>query len=267
MLAAGSCHAAAPLYFDLAGLILYGALYLLGLLVLLVAIFVSKKKAVWTLILVAYVVGPFAYDHVSTYAQRARDVRFFEEASLGEIKNVEAFAAYCKDRQRVVNRRVSPGADASLVFRHERAFTGSSRAFNADPIHAYMLRNQAICQKTGLGYLEGIYDGQYVAEKRGYEREVRLYRMCRAEKWSTVAQSQSRYELVLGESSEKKPTPWGSEAGRWMSKSSVRVIDKQTGAILAEDTMYFLRYDTGKGGCPNGVEQLASLIADVFPKE
>ena len=266
MLAAGNCHAAAPVYFDLGGLILYGALYLLGLLILLAAIAFSKKRAVWSLLVLAYVTVPVAYVFLSASAQRTRNDRILEEARVGEAKNVEAFATYCKDRDRIVNTRVAPTADTSLLIRQEKGFTGVAWQFNAFPIHEYMMKNREICEKTGLGHLEGIYDGQFVPEKRGYEREVRLYGMCRAEKWRTSTEAESRYELVLGESSERKTVPWGDDGGRWMSKSSVRLIDTKTGATLAKDTMYFLRYESGDGGCPNGLEQLASLIAEVFPK-
>jgi len=165
-----------------------------------------------------------------------------------------------------VNARVTAGADSSLLIRQEKGFTGVGWQFNAFPVHEYMVKNREICDKTGLGHLEGIYNGQYVPEKKGYEREVRLYAICRDEKWRTLTDSQSRYELVLGESSEKKTVPWGSEGGRWMSKSSVRLIDTKTGATLAQDTMYFLRYESGDGGCPNGLDQIASLVAEVFPK-
>lgn len=180
---------------------------------------------------------------------------------MGEAKNIEAFSVYCKDRNRMVNSSVAAGADSSLLIRHEKGFAGVRWQFNAFPVLEYMMKHREICEKTGLGHLEGIYDGQYVPEK-GYEREVRSYSMCRAEKWRTLTESQSRYELVLGESSERKTAPWG---GSWMSKSSVRLIDTNTGATMAQDTMYFLRYDSGDGGCPNGLEQIASLVAEVFP--
>jgi hypothetical protein len=267
MLAAGSCHAAAPVYFDLAGLIAYGGLYLLGFLTLIVLVSRSDRSTLWSLILLAYVATPVVFFWVSTSRQQARNEAIADETKLGEISNVEAFSAYCKNRKRVVNQRVPTGVNASLLLRQESKFTGLRAELNGSPLHHYMVKNRMACEKTGLRYLEAIYNGRYLEEKKGYEREVHRYSMCGAEEWSPKPQPESRYELVLGESSERKSVPWGGAAGRWMSSSSLRVVDKETGATLAEDTMYFLRYETGKGGCPDGLEQLASLIADVFPKE
>ena len=264
MLAAESCHAAAPVYFDIGGLILFAALYILGLLALLAAVVFSKKRLTWLLCLVVYVAAPVVWFFIAGSLAKSRNAAVHEDVQQGEAKNRDAFASYCKDRRRVVHTRVEPALDDSLLIRVEPGFTGTHWQFNAFPVNEYLAKNPKICETTGLTRLEGIYEGRHVPEKRGYEQEVRLYKMCSAEKWRTATEPVSRYELVLGESAEKKPVPWGSEGGRWMSRSSIRVVDRQTGAILAEDWMYFLRYETGQGVCPDGMAQLASLLTDVF---
>jgi hypothetical protein len=143
MLAAERCHAAAPVYVDLGGLIVYGALYLLGLLALSVALARSRRKAVWLLVLAAYVTAPIAYYFSVGAISQARSARILEEVRLGEASNVQAFAAYCKDRKRVVHTRVPHATDDSLLIRLERGFTGVGWQFNAFPIRDHMAKSQA----------------------------------------------------------------------------------------------------------------------------
>lgn len=262
----GSSFAAAPVYFDIGGLFLYGFLYLLGLLIIpAVAAMVTKKKAVGFVVLFVYLGVPVAAFFILEARFQDNNERAFKEMKLGQMQNAKAFANYCKDRKRVVNARVAPGADHSLLIRFESGFTGAVPDFNASQVRTQMGSNKARpCGKTSLAYIEGVYDARYVPEKKGYEREVRLYKMCSDEDASVVPQARSRYELVLGESRDRQQVPWG--AGGWMSRSSMRLVDKQTGVTLAEDAMYFLRYDSaGEDGCPQGMTQITSLITDVFP--
>lgn len=265
LVAAGSCHAATSVYFDLGGLA-YVASYLLGFLVFPIVMFNSDRKAFWGRILAAYIAAPFAFLLVAVAMKKTLDHYNREKVKRADIKSVAAFTDYCKDRKRLVTQRVPPGPDTSLFFRYEPNYTGGSEV-TAYGIHDYTVKTTAICQQTGLRYVED-FGRKYAPDRKSFEPEVRTFRVCHFEEWRTSTQSQARYELVFGESSERKRVPWGDESGRSeMSKSSVRVMDKQTGATLAKDTMYFLSNKTGEGGCPEAMEQITSLIADVFPKK
>ncbi len=259
-----SVQAAAPVYFDLGGLLLYGALYLIGLIILLAVVIFSKDKLASSWLFAAYVVGPLLYVGVNITVKSIQNKQASKEVADGEQKNLNAFGAYCKARKQIIHTKVKPENDVALAVRIDKEFTGINWQFNAYPIFEHMHRNLNMCEKTGVKILEGAYDGLYSAEKRGYEPEVRRYLACTKENWTVVNEFQSRYELRLGEASRKDPVPWGSAGGRWMSASSMRIIDRTTGAVLAEDTMYFLRYETGVGGCPSGIAQLSELMTGVF---
>jgi hypothetical protein len=263
-------EAAAPVYFDLGGLILYGALYLLGLLVFPFLIGFSKKKAAkkfWSWSFAVYVIGPVAYIFAEVKLNSMRNARITEELRVGEQRNLEAFGKYCTGRTPIVHSRAPQQDGVSLAVRIEKNFTGVQWKFNAYPLFEYLGNKRDLCSRTGVTVLEGVYDGAYSKEKNGYEKEVRRYAVCTKDKWAVIPEIQSRYELVLGRTGRKDPVPWGGEGGRWMSNSSIQIVDRVTGNILAEDTMYFLRYDTGEGGCPAGLEQLSNLLVEVFGRQ
>jgi hypothetical protein len=267
LLTSPNSQAAAPVYFDLGGLIVYGALYLLGLIVFPFVIGFSKEKGskrFWAWVFAVYIIGPVTYIFVEVKSNSMRNERIMEETKVGEQRNLEAFGNYCKGRQRIVHSRAPQADGASLVIRIEKGFTGVAWQFNAFPLFEYLGRKRDTCARTGVNVLEGVYDGAYSKEKNGYENEIRRYALCTDEKWAVVPDVQSRFELVLGKTGSKDSVPWGGEGGRWMSNSSVQIVDRLTGNILAEDTIYFLRYDTGEGGCPSGMDQLSSLLAEVF---
>ncbi len=231
--------AAAPLYFDLGGLILYGSMYLLGLIVLPLLIVLSKESShkrflSWTF--VAYIVVPVALVSSVRLFNNIRNERILEETRNREIQNREAFGKYCKDGKRIIYSRAQHSNDASLVVHIEKNFNGNKVQFNAFQLFNFMRKNILLCQITGLRSLEGIYDGKYSAEKKGYEKEIRRY-ICTNEKWLVDSEIQSRYELRLGETGRKVPAPSGKGGGHWMADSSIRIVDRSTGQTLAEDTM------------------------------
>lgn len=259
-----AANAAAPVYFDIGSLILYVALYALGLLAFLIAIVIERQRRFLLLLaLLAYIVTPIAYMSLTVARLYSQNAEIAEEQKLGEAANLSAFSKYCKDRNRKVIARIDPQANESLAIRFDPAFTGVAWKFNAFPLREYLRDKSSLCKQGALLFLEGTYDGRYV-ENRGYEAEVRRYAICSHEKWTIEPELRSRYELVLGENSKRDPLPWGTAGNRWMSKSSVRLVDKTTGMTLAQDTLYFLRDTTGEATCPAALEQISQLIADTF---
>ncbi len=51
-----------------------------------------------------------------------------------------------------------------------------------------------------------------------------------------------------------------------MTRSSIRVRDTDTGATLAEDSVHWFKGDSGVQDCPDAMERIVSLIAEVFPR-
>ncbi|MES2279774.1 MAG: hypothetical protein V4573_04075 [Pseudomonadota bacterium] len=254
---------AAPIYFGFEWLVIYGVIYVVGLIFFVFAIGFSKNKRVLSWLFGAYVIGPLLYAGISIRSNSMQNQQVLKEVEDVQKKNLDAFTEYCKAREKIVHAKVKPVDDVSLAVRIDRNFTGANSQFNAHALFEYMGRNPDACKKIGLKSLEGGYR-LYSAEKKGYEPEVRRYLACTREKWTVIDKSESRYELVLGETSKKEPVLWREKGGRGMATSSVRILDRSTGVVLAEDTMYFLGHDTGEAGCPSGLPQLSELISGVF---
>jgi hypothetical protein len=220
---------------------------------------VSNRPGLWIGLLVGGIGVPIAVFYVGGAVMTNRQAQRNEEIQLGEMKNTFAFAAYCKARQRSVRAQVSIPPGSALLIQIENDFLVGVVPFNASPLRSYMIRerqarsNQTWCERSNLSYLVGRYDHELVQ-----------FEMCSIDKGSPFIGEIPRYALILGESVEKKRAPWlGDQI--WMAKSSVSLIDRKRGEVLATDTIYFLRNHDHSTACPDGNEQLASLITDGFP--
>lgn len=253
MLAAGKCQAMGGDGIAESFVIVIGS-YVLGVLVLSVIWWITKKAACGWLLL-AFVVAPFLLLVAAGPIGKWSDARRAEDVARSRARNLQAFSAFCKDRKRVIEWRVAQAQSASLMVRSADQFSRNSSDFSASVIHGYLIQRPGLCEKTSLGYLEE------------FGREVSTYRMCVRDEPRMSAESGSRFELVLGEKVETSLTPVGRlKDADTMTKVSVRLMDTQTGTTLARDTIHILQYGEGKAVCPDGVEQIATLIADVFPK-
>jgi hypothetical protein len=131
--------------------------------------------------------------------------------------------------------------------------------------------------------LKGTFS-KYIGKEEGYENELRSYFICKhtAKVYDpleeVIPDVDSRFELVLGQTGSKDSVPFSSlyaprgngfwwPYDSWMSNSSIQIVDRLTGEILAEDTMYFLEGKTGVGGCLDGMEQLSNLLIEVFDRQ
>jgi len=261
LLAAGSCHAGTSSPIDLGPLLAVAALYFLGLIVCLIMSVVSKRTGFWLSMVAAGIGLPVAVFFVGGAITSHSQARRNEEIRQGTMKNLVAFQAYCTERQRSVSARVPVEPGTALLVQVENGFPLGSVPFNASPLRGYMMREPSgirgrkWCERSGIGSLVGRYD-----------RELRQFDMCSDENGTPFTGGLPRYALILGDTMDATPAPWlGKQI--WMYKSRIRLIDRNSGATLAKDTMYFLRYDEHGPGCPDGNEQIASLIAEVFPKQ
>ena len=99
----------------------------------------------------------------------------------------------------------------------------------------------------------------------GYQEESRRFPMCPRQLAVNASGTQPRFELILGKTGSRVAVP-GKVGRDWMSTSSIQLVDRLTGKTLAEDSMYFLRYDTGAAGCPEGLKQISDLLGEVFAR-
>ncbi len=263
-LASPACLAAAPLPFDVGGLIIYSALYLLGFVVFSFVIAFSKEKEAkrfWSWVYAVHAIGPIIYIFAVIALGEMQSAYRMKQAKAGNQKNLEAFGNYCRGRKLIVHSKSYEEDGVSLLVRTEKDF----KSINADLLFKYFEKHPDLCARSGVKTLENIHNVASLKDKNGYETEVHRYAMCTSERPTVVPEVQSRFELVLGQTVSKDPVPRAG-AGRWwwMSRSSVQIVDRLNGKILAEDTIYFLDHETGVGGCPEGVSQLSNLVAEVF---
>jgi hypothetical protein len=261
-----ACHAAAPVYFDLGGLIFNSVLYGVGLLALLCGLAVLRSSTARTsieVVLLVYVVGPLVYwsHHKSEVDFRNSEAAKSYYNAIQE--NEQAFAAYCAGSQRVVRNRVAAASPVSVSVKFNNAFTGNALDFKAGQI-AIALQMKKPCESAGVGFIEGAYDGEYIKDK-GYLAEYRRYAACVATESSLVPKLASRYELRFGDVISKKE--WTGRGGQSMSKSSVMLVDGKTGEVLAQDMLHFLGLRTEVAGCQNGSAQVAGLLRSVFSQQ
>ncbi len=242
---------------DIGALVLLAGFYVLGLVAFIIGGWWSKNIRI---LLGLYIVIPIAWIVGYASLEKSRNGKILAESETGKKANEEAFSRYCKNRKKTVISRIKPRDGLTIFTRFESKFYGDKSKFNTGYVFA---SHPFLCDATRVAYFEGVYDGKYSPEKKGYEQEIRRYKECKSSEWSVVPDIQSKYEVILGEEGEIARIPW-SAGGNRMSSSSVRIADRLTGETLAEDTVYFLWYGSGEAGCQEGTQQLAELIAEVF---
>lgn len=264
ILAAGNCHAMGGEGIAESFLIFFGS-YFLGVLLLSINWWVTKSTVCGWL-LFAFVLSPFAIFVAAGPIGEYRAARLVEEVAQDRARNLQMFSAFCKDRKRVVDWQVAQASSASLLVRIDEQLSRHGNDLSASRIHDYMTAHPGVCRKTSLGKLEGFVLGHY-SEGKGHAREVHTFQTCVRDEACISAQTGSRFELVLGEQVETSQTPVGRRIDTdTMSKVSARLMDSRTGTTLARDTIHILLVGEGATVCPDGVAQIATLIADVFPK-
>ncbi len=122
--------------------------------------------------------------------------------------------------------------------------------FHADYISA-TLKHKGLCQKIGLKYIEG----------NNYKQQWCKYEVCGSSNGKLVSKITAQYELIIDGSTTTSQMSWDE-----MIKNEIRIVDKKTGDVLAEDIIFFLGTETGKASCPDATDQAIDLIQNVFGK-
>ncbi|WP_323140723.1 hypothetical protein [Massilia phyllosphaerae] len=260
-MASGRCYAGTSSPFDIGPLLAILVLYLLGLIVCIIMILVAKRNGFWLNMLCVGIGLPIVLFYIASGVKSYSVFHQKEEISEGTRKNLVAFNAYCRDRQRSVSARVAVDPGTALVIFVDDGFPLRNKPFDALPLRDYMrgepsnIRGGKWCERSGIGSLVGRHD-----------RTLRQFEMCSEEQGTLFTGELPRYVLILGAAMDATPAPWRGEQIS-MYKSPIRLVDRHSGTTLAKDTMYLLRYEDHAPGCPDGNEQIASLIAEVFPKQ
>jgi len=254
------CEAAGPDYVGIGGLIIYGGLLLLGLAVLVIVAMVRRSKASLYLLL-GYISIPLIFIAHSEIKRKMH----FRAIAQGEAENIEAYAKFCKERNKqtpLIHAKAVIAANAALIVRMEKHHTTLRLMQNPGyAIAEIMWSRKDLRNQSGVRYFEDLY------YKNAYAEALCNPKYCwSVEGWpeSHKPVARSQYELILGETGSTMAAPWPQSHPMKLSKSSVRIIDKLTGATLAEDTLYYLGGNTGLNVCPYAPEQMANLLAEVF---
>ena len=275
------CHAGTTFPIDLGEAFRVLMAYFVGLIILLIFLAVQGSKKL-AMVFIAYISSPLiAYHGIISYS-RYNETRMLREEEEGEAKNKEAFSEYCKSRQRNIYSKVigdktdtdSNLDETAISVRIDENFNGRLYDFTADKIASFMQMRNFECSRSTVRYLEGRFRGKYMKDNEEYEIEYQRYGVCNKSEKSVVDEITARYELVLGTSGSAERVPWEQpgiekfpELRQWMTTSSVHIVDRFNGSILADDSMYFLNKKTGSGSCPSGDTQLAELIYEVFSSQ
>ncbi len=266
---AASAQAGTSAPFDVNNFLLGLIVYVAGLIVLFVA--AAKGSSAAGMVALVWFIGPpvWVVYEWQRFGREGAEQNARVEAAFQKDKTTaeRAFALACKDRQLKVAAKVRFRAQdddeqRSLMVRIERGFPVDAASFNAGPVADFLERKKVACGRTGIRYVVGIY-----GTPSDFKR-IKSYPACM--RFAEAASRETefgRYELILGEKAATTNVD-GIQGAAWLvRRSSVRLADRKTGKTLAEDTLYFLNFDSGQGGCPVAEQQIADLIGSVFESE
>ncbi|GAA5159552.1 hypothetical protein [Viridibacterium curvum] len=160
----------------------------------------------------------------------------------------------CKNRKRTV-RGIGQKTQSGLAIFYE---SSKKPDINFNRLVAKLTHGNNSCEFTALTFLEF---KEYKKNNFDYKEEglFEQKHLCDNPDKYIQKSSTARYELVFGDSIVTS-TPWKGE----VSSVSVRIQDRTTGELVAEDTLYSLGRTSEVGVCPSHQSQLVQLITDVF---
>lgn len=257
------CHAGTSAPFDIAGALLLIVGFVAALLLLFVCLIFAKSSSARRGLggaLLALIALPFGYGAIM-YAENEIGLAKFER---NVERNKVAYAAYCKQRDLKIAARASPDATDTIAIRLAPDSPAINWRVNAYYLAEYFDENRARCNMLNLRGIEEAME-VYNVEKKMREPEYRQFALCEKPSVTKLSEVTSRFEMIIGEQWRKDPAPWDGGGDTWLARSSVRIVDTRTNETLAQDTLHFLRYDSGEGVCPVAIEQMADLMLAVFP--
>jgi hypothetical protein len=258
------CHAGTSAPFDIAGALLLLVGFVAILLLLFVCLIFAKSSSATRAFggaLAALVALPFAYGAI-TYAEDKIGLAKFER---NVERNRVAYAAYCKQRDLRILARVSPDETDTIAIRLAPDSPAINWHVNGYYLAEYLNNNLAHCKTLNLRGVEEATE-VYNVEKKMREPEYRRITLCERPSVTKLTEVTSRFEMLIGEQWRKDPAPWDGGGNNWLARSSVRIVDTRTNETLAQDTLHFLRYESGEGVCPVAIEQMGDLMMAVFSR-
>ena len=258
------CHAGTSAPFDIAGALLLIVGFAAALLLLFVCLIFAKSSSTrrgFGGALAALVALPFGYGAIM-YAENEIGLAKFER---NVERNKSAYAAYCQQRDMKIIAKASSSETDTIAIRLAPGSPVINWRISGYCLAEYFDKNSARCNMLGLRGLEETTELFNVETQRPEPENLR-FSLCEKPSVTKPSAITSRFEMVIGEQWRKDPAPWDGGGDTWLARSSVRIVDTRTNETLAQDTLHFLRYESGEGGCPVAVEQMADLMLAVFPR-
>jgi hypothetical protein len=258
------CYAGTSAPFDVLGVLLLVAGFAVAVLVCVVGLIFARKPSTrggFGLTL-ALVVGVPLVCFAILYVQDQAGLAKFER---NVAKNREAYAAYCQQRDHKVFATAPLDETDSIAVRLFPGSPATNWKVRAFYVAQHFDGDRARCGQLNLRAIEEA-DEEFNVEKQQRETVHRHFALCEKPNMTRPPAINSRFEMIIGEQWQKDPTPWDGGGDTWLAKASVRIVDTRTTKTLGQDTLHFLRYESGEGVCPEAAAQLAGLMLEVFPR-
>jgi hypothetical protein len=245
--------AAAPVYFDIGGLLLYALGAIFGLLIFPICVAIAKSKEskrLYGLLSLACIVA-LAVPVVRGYLQD----RQYKD---GVLADADTFANYCTSGRQPLLYPELVAAPAALRVRHETVTSGPQWIGGAGGIVRRIRQDQAFCSRSGITII--VPASPAVGEEAQYP-------VCATE--GAALASSVEYELLVRDSYESKKgtghVPWGLTVMYRSSMVLTRKADKQ---IVAESDFYFVapRIVPIEARCPKTDEAILQFLVKALPK-
>lgn len=136
---------------------------------------------------------------------------------------------------------------------------------NASILATKLSQSPEACAKTGLKWIESwliLRPGSARAHRELVATRTPACTIARSERAPALS---ARFELLLGEHTRMETLAQDSSSHE-VELKSIRIVSRATRQVLAEDWLYFLDSpETARRfHCPNPLDQIASLVLDVF---
>lgn len=268
MFAAGSpsaALAAGPVYFDIGGLAQYAA----GLVLLLVvAAFIPAKSrkrglSIWGIAVGAYVLAPIVISKIKMDEYERTNAANNAAIAEEEQRLGIAFKEFCRGSEIKVRRMVNIGSPVSIEIQFGKNFIGNPYALEPARVSG-SFSNPKNCPSS-VSFWEGSTINQKTASSgNGTPTLYRRYANCAVDlQGQDSPENAAPYVLIIGDSGRR--LPWQGRSRTFeFSDSSIRLIERATGDVLAEDTIYFLDEIGDRLGCVRPQAQIKAMTDSVL---
>lgn len=254
------CAASVGVPVDVGGMVLMVLIFILLVVGLpaMAAITVDKTaknilSAVW-FFLVIFPVALVSYKCSQQKYQKYQEERSAARSRGEAPENLEAFSKFCSGEKRKVFRKLKRWKGAGVLVRY------AGNRYDVERLVGVGV-TQNNCKDVGVDYL---YRLRNEGKGKYNSRRVEGYFSCGENNLSESGNYLPKYEIVYGESEDVVSLPRPSFRANAMSKISIRILEMDSGAVLASDYFFVFGKKSGVAGCGGAYRKSADLLREVF---